>query len=114
MPENPCVHEHGSRCWRVEPAKVQYRFGFAGTQEIPLAVCPSLYPCMIVVSVGPAWGVYLSGLIDVGQEPTNHTLRDIAKLKDEFDRLGRPFVLLFESEAEAKKFKSSDFGELTS
>ena len=57
-------------------------------------------------------GYFVLGLIDVGQEPTNHTLRDIAKLKDEFDRLGRPFVLLFESEAEAKKFKSSDFGEL--
>ena len=57
-------------------------------------------------------GYFILGLIGVGQEPTNHTLRDIAKLKNEFDRLGRPFVLLFESEAEAKKFKSSDFGEL--
>lgn len=57
-------------------------------------------------------GYFVLGLIGVGQEPTNHTLRDIAKLKDEFDRLDRPFVLLFESEAEAKKFKSSDFGVL--
>ena len=57
-------------------------------------------------------GYFVLGLIGVGQEPTNHTLRDIAKLKDEFDRLDRPFVLLFESEEEAKKFKSSDFGEL--
>lgn len=57
-------------------------------------------------------GYFILGLIGVGQEPTNHTLRDIAKLKDEFDRLGRPFVLLFESEAEAKKFKTSDFGVL--
>lgn len=57
-------------------------------------------------------GYFVLGLISVGQEPTNHTLRDIAKLKDEFDRLGRPFVLLFESEAEAKKFKTSDFGVL--
>lgn len=57
-------------------------------------------------------GYFVLGLIGVGQEPTNHTLRDIAKLKEKFDSLGRPFVLLFESEAEAKKFKSSDFGEL--
>lgn len=57
-------------------------------------------------------GYFVLGLIGVGQEPTNHTLRDIAKLKEKFDRLGRPFVLLFESEAEAKKFKSSDFGVL--
>lgn len=57
-------------------------------------------------------GYFVLGLIGVGQEPTNHTLRDIAKQKEEFDSLGRPFVLLFESEAEAKKFKSSDFGVL--
>lgn len=51
-------------------------------------------------------GYYIVGLIGVGQEPTNHTLRDIAKLHEDFNKWGRPLVLLFESEAEAEKFKA--------
>lgn len=57
-------------------------------------------------------GYYVLGIIGVGQEPTNHALRDIAKLKAEFDRWNRPFVLLFESEEDAKKFKANEFGQL--
>lgn len=57
-------------------------------------------------------GYYVLGIIGVGQEPTNHALRDIAKLKNEFDKWERPFVLLFESEADARKFNPSEFGTL--
>ena len=59
-------------------------------------------------------GYFAVGLIGVGQEPTNHALRDIAKMKDAFERWGRPVLLLFESEADAKKFKEEDFAGLPS
>lgn len=57
-------------------------------------------------------GYFVVGILGVGQEPTNHALRDIAKMKTELDKWGRPFVLLFESEAEARKFKADEFGQL--
>lgn len=57
-------------------------------------------------------GYFLVGLIGVGQEPTNHTLRDIAKVRESFEALGRPILLLFENEEEARKFNKKEFGEL--
>ena len=57
-------------------------------------------------------GYFLVGLIGVGQEPTNHTLRDIAKVRESFEAWGRPILLLFENEEEARKFNKKEFGEL--
>ncbi len=57
-------------------------------------------------------GYFLIGLIGVGQEPTNHTLRDIAKVRESFEAWGRPILLLFENEEEARKFNKKEFGEL--
>ena len=57
-------------------------------------------------------GYFVVGLIGMGQEPTNHALRDIAKVRNDFDQWGRPLLLLFESEEEARKFKASDYGQL--
>ena len=57
-------------------------------------------------------GYFVIGVLGVGQEPTNHALRDIAKLKTELDKWGRPFVLLFPDEAQARKFNAADYGEL--
>ncbi len=57
-------------------------------------------------------GYFIVGLIGMGQEPTNHALRDIAKVKSAFDKWKRPIVLLFEDEASAAKFKEEDFGKL--
>ena len=57
-------------------------------------------------------GYFLVGLIGVGQEPTNHTLRDIAKVRESFEAWGRPILLLFENEEEAQKFNKKEFGEL--
>ena len=49
-------------------------------------------------------GYFVVGVIGVGQEPTNHALRDIAKMKTQLDAWGRPFVLLFENVEDARKF----------
>lgn len=54
-------------------------------------------------------GYFITGLIGVGQEPTNHALRDIAKVASAFDKWKRPLVLLFEDEAAARKFNAAEF-----
>ena len=60
-------------------------------------------------------GYYILAILGVGQEPTNHALHDIEKERAAFEAWGRPVVLLFESEAEAKKFhKNDEFGNLPS
>ena len=57
-------------------------------------------------------GYFVVGLVGMGQEPTNHTLRDICKVKNDFDQWGRPLLLLFESKEDARKFKTEDYGQL--
>lgn len=57
-------------------------------------------------------GYFVVGVLGVGQEPTNHALHDIAKMKNKLDEWGRPFVLLFENEAAAQKFNKDEFGKL--
>ena len=57
-------------------------------------------------------GYFVVGLIGVGQEPTNHALRDIAKVRETLNKWNRTMLLLFENETEASKFKASEYGEL--
>jgi len=59
-------------------------------------------------------GYYVLGVLGIGQEPTNHALHDIEKMKDKLDKWDRPFVLLFKNETEAKKFQAqkSEFPNL--
>ena len=59
-------------------------------------------------------GYFILGVIGIGQEPTNHALHDIEKLKDTFDKWQRPLVLLFENENAAQKFDKEEFGKLPS
>ena len=59
-------------------------------------------------------GYYVVGILGVGQEPTNHALHDIEKMKEAFEAWDRPVVLLFESEADAAKFNRDEFPGLPS
>lgn len=59
-------------------------------------------------------GYFILAVLGVGQEPTNHALHDIEKEHVVFEDWGRPVVLLFESEADAKKFQKDEFGSLPS
>ena len=59
-------------------------------------------------------GYYVVGILGVGQEPTNHALHDIEKMKEAFEAWGRPVVLLFESEAAAAKCNHDEFPGLPS
>ncbi len=49
-----------------------------------------------------------------GQEPTNHALRDIAALGNDFEQWGRKMVFLFPSEEQYKKFNADEFKGLPS
>ena len=57
-------------------------------------------------------GYFIVGVLGVGQEPTNHAMRDIAKMNVELDKWGRPMVLLFENETDAQKYRQENFGIL--
>jgi hypothetical protein len=59
-------------------------------------------------------GYFIVGLIGVGQEPTNHALHDIAKVKSAFEKWNRPIILLFEDETSASKFRKEEFPNLPS
>ena len=57
-------------------------------------------------------GYFIVGLLGVGQEPTNHAMRDISAMSAAIDKWERPMVLLFESEAEAQKYRHENYGTL--
>ncbi len=59
-------------------------------------------------------GYFIVGVLGVGQEPTNHALKDIAALSGEFEKWGRKMVLLFPSEEQYKKYRPEDFPGLPS
>ena len=63
-------------------------------------------------------GFYIMGVLGVGQEPTNHTLRDIAAVRERLEAWGRPVLLLTENDTEAKKLQDEiakgNFGTLPS
>ena len=57
-------------------------------------------------------GYFIVGVLGVGQEPTNHAMRDISKMSSALNKWGRPMVLLFENEAEAQKYRQENYGTL--
>ena len=59
-------------------------------------------------------GYFIVGVLGVGQEPTNHALRDIAKLKADFEAWDRPIVLLFPDETQQRNYRKEEFGALPS
>ena len=69
--ESACVHEHCSRSRSVEPTEVKHWFWFAGAEEVPLAVCPGLYPGVVVVGVSPTRCVHLACRYAYGSERCN-------------------------------------------
>ncbi len=53
-------------------------------------------------------GYYVIGIIGYGDEPTNHALRDITTVANDFNAWGRPMILLSPSADLANKTFSSD------
>lgn len=59
-------------------------------------------------------GYFVVGVLGVGQEPTNHALKDIAAMSKAFEQWGRSMVLLFPSEEQYRKFNPDEFPGLPS
>ncbi|MDR2791656.1 MAG: transglutaminase domain-containing protein [Tannerellaceae bacterium] len=59
-------------------------------------------------------GYFVVGLLGVGQEPTNHALRDLAAVKTQLEAWGRPLLLLFTDGNAAGHFDANEFGDLPS
>lgn len=57
-------------------------------------------------------GYYVLGIISPNNEPTIHALRDIALLKNEFESINVPIVLLFKNPEEQGRFNVGDFPDL--
>lgn len=57
-------------------------------------------------------GYFIIGILGARQEPTNHAINDIAKLKADFEKWNRSMILLFKDEAGYKMFDKNEFGTL--
>ncbi len=54
-------------------------------------------------------GYFVIGVLGVNQEPTNHALKDVAKLGKELEKWGRKLVLLFPDEEKFGLYRPQDF-----
>ena len=59
-------------------------------------------------------GYFIVGILGVGDEPTNHALKDIAAKASELEKWGRKIVLLFPSRAAYGKYQSAPIEGLPS
>lgn len=66
--------------------------------------------CSILSTTGR--GFYVLGMIVPNNEPTNHTLRDIAQYREALDEWGGTLLLLFRNEDEAARFRKEEFPAL--
>lgn len=58
-------------------------------------------------------GYYIIGFIGVGQEPTNHALRDIEAVSSQFEKWGKKILLIFSSQEQYEKYlKANEFSAL--
>lgn len=57
-------------------------------------------------------GYFIIGIMEAGQEPTNHALCDIAALKQDFEKWGCGMVLLFPDKKQMESFNSAEFPAL--
>ncbi|MDE6323777.1 MAG: transglutaminase domain-containing protein, partial [Paramuribaculum sp.] len=59
-------------------------------------------------------GYYILGVIKPGHEPSNHAMRDIAAMRNEFEASGIPIILLTDSPASLEKIDSHIINSLPS
>lgn len=57
-------------------------------------------------------GYFALAILASGHEPSNHALKDIQLLADEFEQWGRKMVLLFPNESQYKRFHMNEFPQL--
>lgn len=54
-------------------------------------------------------GYFAVAIVDYGHEPTDHALKDISKAAYDLEKWGRPMLVIFASENDYLRFKSSDY-----
>lgn len=59
-------------------------------------------------------GYFVVGVLGVGQEPTNHALRDIGAVSKDLEAWGKKIVLLFPNQKSASKYNDKEFTDLPS
>lgn len=59
-------------------------------------------------------GYFIVAVVGARQEPTNHVMRDLARLGREYEAWGRKLVVLFTSEKQRKSFDEKEFPGLPS
>ncbi|MDR0537857.1 MAG: transglutaminase domain-containing protein [Tannerellaceae bacterium] len=59
-------------------------------------------------------GYFVLALLTPNHEPTNHALHDISSLAAEFDKWGRPMLLIFKDRKAYELFNAGDFAPLPS
>lgn len=59
-------------------------------------------------------GYYALALVSPNSEPTSHALNDISIYRAEFEKWGRPLMILFKDKDEESRFKYSTFANLPS
>ena len=84
------------------------KLGTVGEWEPSATVAPAVGSLLSTTGRG----FYILGIIAPNNEPTNHTLRDIAQYREALDELGTPVMLLFRTEDEARRFRPEDFPAL--
>ncbi len=82
-----------------------------GKVGLPLAYVPEGKKTPEIVKL-PRHGYTVVALIAANQEPTNHLVRDMSNMKDDFEAKGIPMYFLFPDEAQMKKFARHDFKPL--
>lgn len=75
-----------------------------------LAESPEKEETSILATTGR--GYFIIGILGSRQEPTNHTMRDIAALHNQFNNWDRSIILLFKDQANWKNFDTQEFGTL--
>lgn len=91
---------------RVRP--VEERTEIVGKVRLPLSFVPESAEFPVKITF-PREGYTAIAIVEAEKEPTNHLLRDMGSMKEEFDRLGLPLYFVFRDKDNSRKFHRSDF-----
>lgn len=91
---------------RLRP--VEERAEVVGKVRLPLPFVPEGGESPVTIAL-PREGYAAVAIVEADKEPTNHLLRDMGSMKEDFDRLGLPLYLVFRDKDNLHKFHRPDF-----
>lgn len=87
---------------------VEERTESVGKVALPLLFVPEGAESPTKITL-PREGYTAIAIVEADKEPTNHLLRDMGNMKEDFDRLGVPLYFVFRDKDNLHKFNPSDF-----